>query len=346
MELFKDGSRIRLEKTDEYMHPLEAAKNFNESMYFNLFDASDKPLGGWFRIGNRPNEGYAEMSCCVYLPDGRVGFMFARPKIHNNDALDAGGMKIQVESPFEKLKVTYHGKLCLMSTPHDMLDPKKAFSENPMLDCRVNLDYTGVSPMIGGEPVDADGNPIEQLAEEAFARGHYEQHVAGQGTIQVGDDIFDIDGFGLRDHSWGPRYWQNIYWYRWLPLNFGKDFAMMVTVIAQADGKKKIGGMVLRDNEYVEIKDARIDTAWDENDFQTELDIWVQTAEREYRIEGRVLSLIPLRNRRIGVDGSKLFTRITEGMTEYRCDGKVGYGMSEYLDQMVDGKPAGKQECE
>jgi hypothetical protein len=26
-------------------------------------------------------------------------------------------------------------------------------------------------------------------------------------------------------------------------------------------------------------------------------------------------------------------------MTEYRCNGKVGYGLSEYLDQIVDGKP-------
>jgi hypothetical protein len=26
-------------------------------------------------------------------------------------------------------------------------------------------------------------------------------------------------------------------------------------------------------------------------------------------------------------------------MTEYRCNGMVGYGLSEYLDQIVDGKP-------
>ena len=32
-------------------------------------------------MGNRPNEGYAEMTVCLYLPDGRVGFMFKRPHI-------------------------------------------------------------------------------------------------------------------------------------------------------------------------------------------------------------------------------------------------------------------------
>jgi YD repeat-containing protein len=36
-----------------------------------------------------------------------------------------------------------------------------------------------------------------------------------------------------------------------------------------------------------------------------------------------VLSLIPLRNRRTTPDGNReLTTRITEGMTEYRCDGQ------------------------
>jgi hypothetical protein len=29
-------------------------------------------------------------------------------------------------------------------------------------------------------------------------------------------------------------------------------------------------------------------------------------------------------------------------MTEYRCDGLVGYGLSEYLDQIVDGQPTGR----
>jgi hypothetical protein len=60
-----------------------------------------------------------------------------------------------------------------------------------------------------------------------------------------------------------------------------------------------------------------------------------------YKVEGRVLSLIPLRNRRKSPDGTELVTRITEGFTEYRCNGMTGYGMSEYLDQIVDGRPTG-----
>ena len=48
-------------------------------------------------------------------------------------------------------------------------------------------------------------------------------------------------------------------------------------------------------------------------------------------ITGKVLAMIPLRNRR---DGK--VTRIAEGMTEWRWGDRVGYGLSEYLDHLVD----------
>ncbi len=331
---------LRLVPEDDYMHPLESAENFNESMYFNVFDR-ERGIGGWFRIANRPNEGKGEMSCCVYLPDGRIGFMFARPERHDNDALDGAGMKVTVVEPHRRLDLSYRGKLCLLAQPMDMMDPARAFKSNPIVDAAIDLEFTGISPMFGGEPVRADGQPLEQDAETSFARGHTEQHTRGRGTIQVGDERFDIDGLGLRDHSWGPRYWQAIHWYRWLPMNFSDDFAMMVSITCRPGEEPRAGGMVLRDGEYVMIRDARIDTVYDENRCQKTFDVVARTDEREYRVKGRVMSLIPLRNRRRAPDGEELTTRITEGMTEFECDGRTGYGLSEYLDQIVDGEPVG-----
>jgi hypothetical protein len=99
--------------------------------------------------------------------------------------------------------------------------------------------------------------------------------------------------------------------------------------------------MVLRDGEYVMIKDARIETDYDANQCQETFRLWAKTDERDYEVTGKVMSLIPLRNRRRSPDGEDLMTRITEGMTEYQCDGMTGYGLSEYLDQIVDGDPVG-----
>ena len=45
--------------------------------------------------------------------------------------------------------------------------------------------------------------------------------------LRVGDEEWEIDGYGLRDHSWGPRYWQAPWYYRWLTANHGPDFGFM-----------------------------------------------------------------------------------------------------------------------
>src|SRR5207253_2930655 len=87
--------RMRLEPQDDLLHPAEEAKNFNESRYYNVFDPGPG-FGAWLRMGNRPNEGYAEMTVCLYLPDGRVGFMFKRPHIEGHAAHDAGGLRFEV----------------------------------------------------------------------------------------------------------------------------------------------------------------------------------------------------------------------------------------------------------
>src|ERR1700723_3752558 len=260
----------RLEPQDEYTHAPDAASNYNESMYFNVFDPKTK-VGGWFRLGNRPNEGYAEMSVCVYLPGGRIGFMFGRPKIAGNAEMNAGGLKIEVVEPFKRLRLTFEGKVCLLERPFEMAHPSKAFRDNPQVDCRIELDYEGVSPMYGGETVRADGKPREIDPEKSFAKAHYEQHVAARGRFTVGGESFEIDGFGLRDKSWGPRYWSAINWYRWCPMNFGRDFGMMLSIVTGDDGHPREGGMVYVDGAYDLISECKIDTDWDEHGYQTAL---------------------------------------------------------------------------
>lgn len=328
-----------LDPADEYPHTPDPVSNYNESMYLNGFDL-EREVGGWFRLGNRVNEGYAEMTVCIYLPGGRVGFMYARPEIDSNDEMSAGGLEIAVVEPFEHLRVAFDGTLLVLDEPRQMADPRQAFRDNPHVDARVRLDVRGVSPMYGGMPRYDDGTPIETDAATSFAKAHYEQHTAVTGTIQVGDEIIDMNGFGLRDKSWGPRFWQAINWYRWLPMSFGDDFGMMLSIV-DADGSSRASGMVLEGNEYHRVRDCRIVSEYDDDRYQTAMRCWVRTDQREYEVTGEVISMIPLRHRRATPDGDLLHTRITEAMTRYECDGRIGVGMSEYLDQIVDGTPVG-----
>lgn len=346
MDLGKNAA-IRLRPEDEYMHPIEEASNFNESMYINLFDHQQQ-CGGWFRVGNRPNEGHAEMSFCFYLPDGQVAFMFQRANISGNEALNAGGMKFEVIEPFKTLKVTYNGPAVLLKNPQDMDDPKAAFTNNPKVKASAEIIFHGMTPVYGGEAVDEQGNPIEEDPSEAFARAHYEQHMTGQGTVKVGDQTFELNGLGLRDHSWGPRYWQNLYWYRWLPMVFSQELAINISIVQMASGRQHIWGMVYDTRnggpaEYDLVETAELSSELDDRHQAVSQKASITTVSgRQYQISGTSLSMIPLRNRRQTDSGEWRSTRITEAMTRFECDGLTGYGMSEYLDQMVDGEPVGK----
>lgn len=341
------GARIRLEPQDEFMHPIEAARNFNESMYINLFD-HQQACGGWFRVGNRPNERHAEMSFCFYLPDGKVAFMFRRVEIDNNDALAAGGMHFDVVEPFKTLTLKYEGKAVLLDDPQQMEDPKKAFANNPTVNVSADLQFTGMTPVYGGEAVDENGQPIEEDPDESFARGHYEQHMKGEGNVCIDGTPFALSGFGLRDHSWGPRYWQNLYWYRWLPLVFTEQFAVNISIVQMASGRQHIWGMVYdtRDGSesvYDLVDTASMESTLDDRDQAQAQKFSLKTVSgREYQISGESLALIPLRNRRQTDTGEWRQTRITEAMSRFQCDGLTGYGMSEYLDQMVEGVPVGR----
>lgn len=308
---------------DDYTHPLGPEENFNESVYFNFFDR-EKQMGGFLRIGNRANEGHAEMTVIVYQPDGSALFNYKRPQISSNDGWDAGGLKVEVLVPGEKIRTTFDGSVVYLADPREMREPSVAFKENPHKKIKLDLLHEGVGAIYGHV-----SDPNAEGAQSDFARAHYEQHMRVSGTLQVEDGpVLEIRGHGLRDHSWGPRYWQSTPSYRWITGNFGDDLGMVVSIVGD-----RVGGVFHRgSDEIIQIKDVELDTSYEGNtNYHNGLKAKVTLANGETHVlEGAVKGFIPLRNRRAG-----MFTHIGEGMTEYTLDGeRKGYGLSEYLDQV------------
>lgn len=323
------------------MHEPEASENYNESRYYNFFDQVTG-FGGWVRLGNRVHEGYAELSVCLYLPDGRVGFIYDRPKITSNDAHDAGGLSFEVVEAFVTHKIAFDGRVCVLTDPSEMAEPREAFANNPYAKCAIALRLDAAGPIQGGEPVAEDGAPIEGDPAKMFARGHTEQHMAVTGTVRIGEERFDLgNGLGMRDHSWGPRYWQNVWYYRWLTVNLGPDLGMGCTIGGDEAGNVGAKGFVYDrarygDDRFVLIRDATIHSDYDDDWVPGSNTLVVTTDDHSYEVTGEIWSTIPLRNRREGK-----VTRITEGATRWSYDGITGTGMSEYLDQIIDGVPVG-----
>ena len=319
-----------LEPTDEYTHEPGDVATFNESMYFNFWDHGRR-CGGFVRMGNRPNEGYCELTFAFYLGDGRTLFNYMRPKIAHNDAFSAGGMRFEVLEPFKRLKVTYEGTAVELLDPHEMADPKAAFSNNKIAEIELEMAFEGFSPVWGGR-----GG--EEKPGEEFARNHYEQHYRATGFMAYDGFEVPMDGFGLRDHSWGPRTWQGPQYYRWLNGQFGDDLAFMVSHVMSRSDVPVWAGFVCRDGTNLLVKDWTLETRYAGDDqYQDGITAHLTLEnDEQMTIEGAVRSVLPLRNRR---DGNT--TRITEGFTQWTCGDRRGYGISEYLDQIVDGVPNG-----
>lgn len=315
-----------IQAKDEYTHPLGPESNFNESMYFNFFDRA-AGRGGFMRIGNRANERYAEVTLCLYLPGGGVLFNYRRPEIPNNDAFDGGGMRFEVIEPLVKHRTLYEGTAVFLDEPSQMADPGRAFRENPHKPVSIDLVHEAIGPVYGA----SRGQREVADPEKEFASAHYEQHMQVGGSLVIDGERTEIDGLGLRDHSWGPRYWQALKYYRWLTCAFSPDFGLMVSEISPDGASRVQSGVVVRGESLTRINSVEIETEYVPGTVQhagMTARLGLENGERLI-VEGRVKGFIPLRNRRAG-----MVTHIGEGMTEYRCDGRVGLGISEYLDQI------------
>ena len=310
--------------------------NFNESVYVNGFEL-ERRFGGWMRLGNRVNEGHAEMQVCLYLPDGRIACQFQRPAIDNNEAFAAGGLRYEVIEPFRRVSMHYDGELMVLSDPGLLRDPKRLFETAPRAAARVDYEFEGVSPMHGGEPTSEDQ---QTMYGRDFSLGHFNQHMRVTGRIEIADEVLAFEGLGWRDHSWGPRYWQNLYFHRLLIANFGPDRGMMLLKIAGRDGVTRRHGVLQYDGEYEEITDLDLWTEWTADKDPHVIHVGVRTNKRAVVIEGKVLTNAPLRNRR-KVNDEYQHSRIAEGITLWRWDDREGMGMAEYIELLNDGELVG-----
>jgi len=321
---------------DENTHRPGSEVNFNESVYTNGFDTKTR-VGGWMRLGNRVNEGYAELSVCLYLPDGRIACQFLRPPIAHNDRFDAGGLSYSVIEPFRKVSMAYEGELLIVDDPEALRDPQKLFATGARLPGYAGWTHEAESPIHGGEPTN---EAIQTMYGRDFSLGHFNQHGRVRGEIRVGDESWTIDGHGWRDHSWGPRYWQAIYYYRLFIANFANGDGFMLLKITDRSGRSRRLGVLLVDGRYEEITDMDIATDWTEAKDPARVRIGVRSANRKAVITGEILRLAPLRNRRKAGD-EVLVSRIAEGYTRFDWNGREGYGMTEYIERIEDGEYAG-----
>lgn len=324
---------------DEGMHEPTDDPQFNESMYFNFVDA-DSGFATLIRMGNRVNEGYAEVTVLIYLPDGGAAIRFDRAPITSNAAFDTAGLRFEVVEPLDHMRVTFEGDAYRLASSLDLTDPKKAFTTSPLLPLTFSLDYRTIALHGMGGTDDGMGGLAGGL--DAIATGHYQGPCRVAGTVILGDEEIGVEGLGFRDHSWGPRKWQGPSWWRWISCLVDDRNGFVAWLTRVGDQIGPASGMVLHDGEISLVRDVSISSTYDEEApyYPGSVRVTLRTDAREYSVSGRMFATVPLRHRRDGT-----VARILELLCSYQFEGRVGYGISEYHDLMIDGMPAGRTEA-
>jgi hypothetical protein len=321
---------VNLSPADDYTHPVGPEPTFNESMYFHFHDPIAS-IGGFLRLAKRPNEGWGERTVCLYLPDGSVAFGFARPRVDADDSFQGAGLAVEIVEPFTTVRVTFDGDVHVLTDPAALADPRKALSSAAPMRLAVSLEFHAVAPPYA-ETFDGDG--------ESFAPNHYEQLTRARGRLALGDDVLEVDGFGLRDHSWGPRSWQAPFFYRWVH-GSADGVGFMGAYFGDAEGIDRTGGFVWDGSQLHVCDDVTVCTGRDGASQPQTVSVTLATTGRRWRFQGDVDAVVPLRHRRRDDDASDA-TRIAEAAMVWTAeDGTTLHGMSEYLDQVRDGQLTG-----
>jgi hypothetical protein len=324
---------------DEYMHEPTDHPQFNESAYYNFVDA-DSGFAVLIRMGNRVNEGHAEVTVLVYLPGGRAAIRFDKAPIASNDAFEAAGLKFEVLEPLQRMGVTFEGTAYLLSEGTALENPKQAFTESPVVPLRLSLRYDNVVPVygLGG----GSGSSGIQGAEDSIAVGHYQGPCSVSGWVEVDGERRDVEGLGFRDHSWGPRVWQGPSYWRWISCMVDEKNGFVAWSQKIGDSRASGNGMVLRDGVVEQLDRVDVTSTYGPAPhYPQSMQVTMRTeAGEEVRASGEVFAVVPLRNRREGK-----VARLAEVLCRYEFQGGTGYGISEYHDRMDDGTPAGMSEA-
>lgn len=212
------GGGLQYTSDDEGNHAAGSDPWWQESVFAHWYDPA-VGVGGVHRIGHEPHPGEAALCCFVFDRDARFRRVERVPLVApaTPRGFRGAGSTWDIEDGRPRLRVKEDGlELDLVM-------------EN-------FYDLTDFFPS-GGSMV------------EDFAKHHYETSGRVRGTAVLQGRSYDIDGLCHRDHSWGPRRWDQLLSHRWVSGTIGPELSFGSMAWHAADNSTVAIGYVVRDGE-------------------------------------------------------------------------------------------------
>jgi len=321
---------------DEKMHPVVDEPAWSESYYFNFVDPDSK-LAMFTRMGFRPGNKWADGLHVVYLGGDRVAFTYGRRTIaedltaYNND-LSAGSLTINCKEPFKHWQIKYDGDAQDIADAAILLTRRKERPEGWFKPARLSMtvDFYAIT---------------EPHYAASGTRGHFEQSGRVSGKIGLDGEYWTVNGFGVRDKSWGPRDWgagiresstssdstkrvtDPAPFINWVSMNFGTEVAMGASCFRDSNGVMRGSGWYQRDAKTQSLNNVVIESQYrNDSIWHTAIQMTAETeAGKSILVEGKILTICPTK---IAMPNGATF--VNEGLAEFKMEGLTGYGISEH----------------
>lgn len=287
---------------DEGSHPVPDNPLWQESVLLHWYDRR-QGIGGWHRIGHEANNQGGRAAIWSFLFDRR-GWQYRRC---GESVFGPGDRIVNGFGAGPALRFAYQRGAAQWQLKDGPLAAE--------LECR------NLFPLVDPFP------KTDELAAKRFA-SHFE--VAGRVTGQVSYEgrTVRVDGFGYRDHSWGPRDWQHgMPNHRWFTGTLESELSFAAITAQAPSGKLTRVGYVRRKGETVHATAVDV-VAHMEPDGLTH-----RGGELSLTLPGNEVIHIRF-NARAGV----VFQRGSVVMVEMICDA-AGHGLEGYCDAEISTNP-------
>lgn len=217
---------------DELPHAPGTHEHWQES--FVLFFGDIKQgVGGYLRVGHEPNHngGQAAVWTNIWSPAGTFHKAVDMPLLPE-DRLENG-----FGCGDDSLRYEYDGQIKWTVKEEGLHAVLTVVEDGPAVD--------GYAKGEG-----------KHLGE--FVTHHVDTGVRVRGTVTVKGTTYEVDGYGIRDHGWGIRNWEDLRALRWTVAAFDTYNHFVAVSFLMADESFTSFGWVIRDDKAIRTTNVDI----------------------------------------------------------------------------------------
>lgn len=320
-----------MDRRDEFPHDLCGNPDSNESVYFDFYDPSIR-VGGFTKIERWGDSTASRVTTCCFLSDGRVAFSSRLSPETGQASFDSPGVEVDVVRPLEEVALAYRGEVRIPDEPRDRRSWGERQGGAPPVPVEVDMNFAAAAPVYVGRGHGGFGG-----REKGLPLGSYYQFVTVMGQIRVDRELWLVEGHGLRSHTWGAAHRQPLYRRR-ITAGAGPTFGFALWWDVGESGVAVQDGFLWDGTSLHSVDRSEVNSTWAGADSHPDcLDVEVCSGDARIRAQGKLAPLMVLPD--VELPNSH---QTAQGLARWTFeDGRIGYGVAEFSDALVEGIPAG-----